>query len=39
MVQCTGLGTGHLYYYGERDATHCLYGFVDLHKLFLATVP
>ena len=19
-------------------ATHCLYGFVDLHKLFLATV-
>ena len=21
-----------------RGATHCLYGFVDLHKMFLATV-
>ena len=40
-VQCTGLGTGHLLWGGggggEGGATHCLYGFVELNKLALAT--
>ena len=39
-VQCTGLGTGHLLWGrgGGGGATHCLYGFVDFLKLFLAIV-
>ena len=36
-MQCTGLGMDTCY--GEGGSTHRLYGFVDLHTLFIATVP